>query len=151
MSDPAHAGLDNRVRLFVYRFFLDEGRPPVPPEISTALVRPVEDVEASLRRLADAHVLVLAPGTPYVWMANPLSAIPTPFPVEVAGRTWFGNCIWDALGLVAMLGRDGDVRTWCPDCAQPLSVAVRDGSAAGEGILHFAVPARRWWEDIGFT
>jgi hypothetical protein len=37
-------------------------------------------------------------------MAMPLSAIPTPFQVEVGGRHFFGNCIWDALGIVAMLG-----------------------------------------------
>lgn len=103
-------------------------------------------------RLAEGHFLVLAPGTPYVWMANPLSAIPTPFPVEVGGRTWFGNCIWDALGVVAMLGGTGTVTTWCPDCGEHLSVSVEDNRlSSGEGVVHFAVPAAHWWDDIGFN
>src|SRR5438477_601132 len=89
---------DVAVRLEVYRFFVEHGRPPVPVEIGQALNVNQAAVEESLKRLAQGHVLVLAPGTPYIWMANPLSAIPTPFSVEAADRTWFGHRIWSALG-----------------------------------------------------
>jgi hypothetical protein len=144
--------VDASVRLEVYRFFVDQGRPPVPAEIAAALEMDQSSVEDSLRRLAEGHVLVLAPGTPYIWMASPLSALPTPFQVEAADRTWFGNCIWDALGIVAMLGGTGRVRTWCPDCRERLAVSVEgDRVTSGEGVIHFAVPAARWWDDIGFS
>jgi Alkylmercury lyase len=144
--------IDADVRLNVYRFFVSEGRPPVPGEVAKALGRDQASVEESLRRLARAHVLVLAPGTPYIWMANPLSAIPTPFQVEVGGRRFFGNCVWDALGIVAMLGGSGTVSTWCPDCREQMSVTVADnGVAVGEGVVHFDVLAAHWWDDIGFT
>jgi len=144
--------VDTSVRLEVYRFFVARGRPPVPAEIADALDVDQASVEESLRRLADGHVLVLAPGTPYIWMANPLSAIPTPFSVEVAGRTLFGNCIWDSLGVVAMLGGTGIVRTWCPDCRDRLAVSIeRNHLSSGEGVVHFAVPAAHWWDDIGFN
>src|SRR5207245_9659912 len=88
--------VDAAVRIEVYRFFVDQGRPPVPPEIAETLRMEQAPVEDSVRRLAAAHVLVLAPGTPSIWMGNPSTAIPTPFSVEAAVRTWFGNCIWDA-------------------------------------------------------
>ena len=149
MTDDAT--FDNEVRLALYRLFVDRGRAPIPTEIARELGEPLVDVEASLQRLADAHVIVLASGSTYVWMANPLSAIPTSFRVETQGREWFGNCIWDALGIVAMLGDDGDVQTSCPDCGDEMSLAVRAGEVSGEGLVHFAVPAARWWEDIGFT
>lgn len=85
-------------------------------------------------------------------MANALSAIPTPFQVEIGGRRFFGNCIWDALGVVAMLGGAGTVTTWCPDCGEQMSVVVADNRlASGHGVVHFAVPAAQWWDDIGFT
>jgi Alkylmercury lyase len=143
---------DTAVRLEVYRFFIDRGRPPVPAEIAEAVGTDQASVEDSLRRLAEGHVLVLAPGTPYIWMANPFSAIPTPFSVEANGRTWFGNCIWDGLGIVAMVGGNGSVKTWCPDCGERLTVSVRDHeSSSGEGVVHFAIPAARWWDDIGFN
>jgi hypothetical protein len=145
--------LDRDVRLAVYRKIVDKGWPPIAPEIAGGLGVATADIEASLYRLAEGHVLVLAPGTPYVWMANPFSAIPTPFEVEVGDRRYFGNCIWDALGIPACLKTDGHIRTYCPDCSEPLSLVVRDGSleASAEGVIHFAVPAARWWDDIGST
>lgn len=80
--------LDAAVRLEVYRFFVDRGRPPVPAEVAETVRTDQASVEDSLRRLAEAHVLVLAPGTPYVWMAKPLSAIPTPFQVGRSALLW---------------------------------------------------------------
>jgi alkylmercury lyase-like protein len=148
--DPERA--DTAVRLEVYRFFVDRGRPPVPAEIAEALAMDQGSVEDSLRSLAEQHVLVLAPGTPYIWMANPLSAIPTPFEVQTRGRSWYGNCIWDALGVIAMLDGTGRVTTWCPDCHEQLSVSVEDNRVtSGSGVVHYAVPAAHWWDDIGFN
>jgi len=145
--------LDRDVRLAVYRKIVEKGRPPTPPEMAVGLGIETLDVEASIQRLADGHVLVLAPGTPYIWMANPFSAIPTPFEVEVGDRLYFGNCIWDALGISACLHADAHIRTYCPDCSEPLSLDVRDGEleATSEGVVHFAVPAAHWWDDIGST
>jgi len=145
--------LDRDVRLAVYRKIVEKGRPPTPPEMAVGLGIETLDVEASIQRLADGHVLVLAPGTPYIWMANPFSAIPTPFEVEVGDRLYFGNCIWDALGISACLHADAHIRTYCPDCSEPLSLDVRDGALepSANGVIHFAVPAARWWDDIGST
>ena len=68
------------------------------------------------------------------------------------GRSYHGNCVWDALGVIAMLGSDGEVETSCADCDSPLELSVRDGALAPtDTVVHFAVPAARWWEDIVFT
>jgi hypothetical protein len=147
---------EQRVRLHVMDRIVDSGRAPTVDETARALRVAEDDAAAAYRRLAEGRALVLAPGTLDVWMANPLSAVPTDFPVTVAGRRVFGNCIWDALGVVAMLaGRDGDgrVTTSCPDCGEPLVVEIAEGrlDPALEAVAHFAVPAARWWEDIGFT
>jgi hypothetical protein len=154
VASPGDAGaFDRDIRLTVYRKIVAEGMPPTAPEIARGLGVPTPDVEASFRRLADGHVLVLAPGTPYIWMANPFSAIPTPFEVQVGDRRYFANCIWDALGIPACLHADARIDTYCPDCSEPLSLEVRDHELAepAEGVLHFAVPAARWWDDIGST
>ncbi|HEX9824067.1 MAG TPA: organomercurial lyase [Actinomycetota bacterium] len=144
--------LDPHVRRLVYERFAEESRPPSPAEIAHELGAPPSEVDASLRRLADQHVLVLAGGGTSIWMANPFSAVPTDFRVEIADRAWWGSCIWDSFGIVAMFGGTGIVRTWCHDCGDPLEVGVQDGELrGGEGVAHFAVPAARWWEDIGYT
>jgi hypothetical protein len=144
--------LDDDVRVFVYRFMVDNRRPPMPIEIGTALGTGSAEIEAALTRLADAHVLVLAPGTPYIWLANPLSALPSPFAVTAGGRQYFGICIWDALGVIAMLGDEGRVTCLCPDCGEELTVRVRDGQVEPHGyVIHYAIPAAHWWDDIGYT
>ena len=124
----------------------------MPPELGRDLEMPTDQVEASLRRLADARVLVLAPGTPYIWMANPLSALPSPYRVRARGRDWWGICVWDAFGIIAMLGGDGSVHSLCPDCGDNLDVQVRDGDVLDPGyVVHYVVPAANWWDDIGFN
>ena len=148
----AVADLDNDVRLHIYERFVAGGRPPTIAETAAALGRDESDIEDSYRRLEQAHVIVLAPGTLNVWMANPLSAVPTPFRVETPKGSFWGNCIWDALGVVSMLGGQGRVSTACPDCGEPMEVGVENGEVqAGKGVAHFAVPAARWWDNIGFT
>jgi Alkylmercury lyase len=144
---------DREIRLNVYRTIVAEGVPPTAPEVAASLGVTTPDVEASFRRLADGHVLVLAPGTPYIWMANPFSAIPTPFEVVVGDRRYFANCIWDALGIPACLHADALIETYCPDCSERLSLRVQDDSLEepAEGVIHFAVPAAHWWDDIGST
>ena len=149
---PTTDDLDRDVRLHVFGDFVARGRPPTPVATAAALGRPAAAVEAAYRRLAEGRVIVLAPGTPFVWMANPLSALPTPFEVEVGGRSYFGSCAWDALGIPAMLGAPGTVRTTCADCGEPFTLAVDpdDGPDDLGGLVHFTVPARHWWDDIGF-
>ena len=145
-------GLDDRVRLHLYERFVAEARPPGVEETGEALGIGRAEAAAAYRRLEQSRVIVLAPGTTNVWMANPLSAVPTAFPVESEQGEFFGNCIWDGLGVVAMLGRSGRVSTRCPDCQEPLVFAVRDGELEPiEAVVHYVVPAARWWDNIGFN
>jgi hypothetical protein len=145
--------LDNRVRLHIYERFLAEGRPPTAAETAEALGISADESEAAYRRLEQCRVIVLAPGTTNVWMANPLSAVPTRFRVvSDDGRSWWGNCVWDGLGVLAMVGLDGTVDSSCPDCGEKIELRVEDGELQPvDAVIHFAVPAARWWENIGFT
>ena len=144
---------DSEIRCWIYQHFVDTGRAPSPVEIAVQFQLTPGAVEDGLRRLQDeADALVLLPGTPYIWMAEPFSAVPTPFRVRSGTRGWWGNCIWDALGILALIDTDGTVSTACPHSGQPLRVtAANRGLEDAQGIVHFAVPAREWWRDIGFT
>ena len=138
--------------MFVFRETADTGRVPAVSEIADGLLLSMDDVQAALSRLAVGRVLVLAPGTTNIWMANPFSAVPTPFRVLAKGRTYFGNCIWDALGIPAILDADGTVETTCGDCGDRMALEARNGTLARPaGVVHFAVPAARWWDNIGYT
>jgi hypothetical protein len=150
--DEDQDALDGRVRLHIYERFARAGRPPTCELTADALGRDPADVVHAFRRLAEGHVIVLEPGTLDVWMANPFSARPTSFRVEAGDRWWWGNCAWDGPGILAVLGLDGAVRTSCPDCEEPLELRIEAEELQPiQAVAHFAVPARRWWEDIGFT
>ena len=85
-------------------------------------------------------------------MANPFSGVPTPYRLQADGRWWFANCGWDAFGICFALHADGLIESTCPDCAEPIGVDLREGQPEDETLLfHCLVPARSWWEYIGFT
>jgi len=105
-----------------------------------------------MERLHFGHAIVLDAQTREPWMALPFSAVPTPFAVEGAGRSWFANCAWDAFGIPILLGVDAVITTTCQDCAGPIVYRVEGGRLAdAHGVVHFAVPASQWWDNIGFT
>jgi alkylmercury lyase-like protein len=113
---------------------------------------PVSEVEGGWRRLHEAHALVLDLPKAAIRMANPFSAVPTPFRVHAADRDWYANCAWDAFGICVVLEADGRIETSCPDCGEAIHVEVRDMRPDDESLLfHCLVPAARWWEDIVFT
>lgn len=146
------AAFDRRVRLATYRHFVERAAAPTPADLAGPLGTTPGAVRAAWERLAESHVLVLHPDTGALWMAMPFSAVPTGFRVHAAGRAWWANCAWDALGISAMLGEPARIEATCGDCGEALPVETTGRELArGEGVVHFAVPARQWWEDIGFT
>jgi len=144
--------LASDVRIHVFREAAATARIPQAPEIARAIGQPESDVRAALHHLAANKVLILAPNDGNIWAANPFCAVPSGFRVDAAGKRYWGICIWDALGIAAALGKDAVITASCGDCGERMVVEVRDGQLArGEGIVHFAIPARNWWDNIGFT
>lgn len=141
---------DSALRLCIYDEIVRTSEAPSLAALARHFDAPEKEIRDSLRRLHDAHMLVLQPSGE-VLMANPFSAVPTPFVTEAGGRRWFGNCIWDALGILATLHADGRVLTSCASSGDNMELAVRHRALTGDGIVHFALPARRWWDDIVFN
>jgi hypothetical protein len=121
------------LRREVMRAFAAAGTPPA-----------VRDRDG-LRSLAEHHVVVLDEAGAIV-MAHPFAAPGAGTIVEAGGRTWWGSCAWDGLGIVAALGLDRAIVR-----SNGLSVSVESGRVTGDAVFHVAVPARRWWDDIAHT
>ena len=149
MPRPDH--FDRRLRLFVYRQMIRTGACPSIAEMSKSLRVPARSIRAGLSRLSESHAFMKQENGE-LWRVAPFSAIPTAFPVTVGKRSWFGNCIWDALGIPAMLGKNAQIGASCGCCNLTMPIEVRDGKLrAGPGIIHIAVPAREWYKDVAFT
>ena len=140
------------VRLYVFRQAASTARVPQSRQIAEALQRPEEEIHEALRHLAAGKVLILAPNDGNIWAANPFCAVPSGFRVESGGKTYWGICIWDALGIPATLGKDAVIQAFCGDCSEPMTLEISGGKLKRtEGIIHFAIPAHHWWDNIGFT
>ncbi|GAC1666989.1 MAG: hypothetical protein PVS3B2_05230 [Candidatus Dormibacteraceae bacterium] len=143
----------NKVRLHVLRTAMNGQGVPSASQAAAALGISEEQAVESYRQLAEGHVYVLEPGDPTrLRMANPFSAVPTAHEVNARGKSYYGNCIWDACGIVSLLGGTGEVHTRCPDCGDPMTLAMADRKLVHkEGVVHFSVPSARSWDDIIFT
>jgi hypothetical protein len=151
-------GMDWRVRATIYDAAIRRGTLPSVSELVEALRAGREEVTSALDRLADAHVLVLQPGSHEILMAMPFSAVPTSFDVTWDECRTYANCAWDALGVPAMTRRPAVIRAACACCGHGIRLEVDEGSVraggeapAGEAVIHFALPVREWWRDVVYT
>lgn len=143
---------DGEVRFAIYQSFLEQNCAPTAPELAQRLSCTTEKVQAALRRLDAGHVITLQRDSDAILRAPPFWAAPTSFHVEAGRQFWWGSCIWDALGIPAMLQRDARIVTSCGCCSAKMTLEVSGSSLRdAEGVIHFAVPASRWYEDVVFT
>ncbi len=150
--DAAMNDDDIRLRIATYRLFVEMDRVPTVDDVAAAVGLPIDEAILAWHRLAEAHAIVLEPGTNRLRMANPFSAVPTSHRVRVAGRWWFANCAWDAFGICAALHADGRIESTCLDCGERIDVEVRDRQPDDASLVfHCGVPAASWWDDIVFT
>lgn len=83
--------LENDVRLYVYEYFVSEGKAPTTLETAQSLCVDPEQIREAFDALAEKHVLVLHPDSREIWMAMPFSAIPTAFKVIRGESAWWAN------------------------------------------------------------
>jgi Alkylmercury lyase len=150
-SNKDRGELDVTLRRFIYRHFIRTTRAPSVSEMAKALGCSLREVRKPLASLCGTHAFVQQENGE-LWRAAPFSAVPTAFTVAIGRRTWYGNCIWDALGIPAMLGKNARIDASCGCCNFEMRLELKEGRLLGpQGIIHIAVPARDWYKDIVFT
>ena len=144
---------DTAVKMNIYQTSVRTTRPPATRDVSVALGAPLSEVEAAFENLHKKRLLVPEPGDPSrIRMAPPFSGIETPFLVRVGEMDYYANCAWDALGISAALHQDAVVEASDAHTGEPIRLEIRDGHPLPEPcVIHFAVPAALWWQDIVYT
>jgi len=144
---------DTSVKLNIYETIAHTTRMPISTDVASAIGSSVAEVAQAFQRLYEKRLLVLEPGSSsHIRMAPPFSGIETQHRVQIEEKVYFANCAWDAFGIAAALKRDADIESTCADCSEPLTFQIREGRPLPqEGIIHFAVPAAQWWQDIIYT
>ena len=150
-AQTANDVFDSTLRQYIYKFLIREGKAPTISQMASGLRSPLTKIKSSLQRLAQTHAFVLQENGE-LWRAAPFSAVPTAFPVRVGKHSWYGNCIWDALGIPAMLHKDALIDASCGCCNYEMVLEVKNGKLLKpKGTIHFALPPRQWYNDIVFT
>ncbi len=140
------------VRLFIYKILTDTEQPPTAADIAARFGITSEDAQRLLRGLHDRHAIFLDPDSGAVRMANPYSAVPTPYRVLANGHSYWANCAWDAFGIAAMLGADAEIEARTANDDAPLRLTIRDGQFEGDAaIVHFLQPFAHWYDNLIFT
>ena len=144
---------DTTVKLHIYETIAKTTQPPTTRDVAHALGGPLTEVEAAFDRLHKKRLLVPEPGDPArIRMAPPFSGIETPFRVKVQDKLYYANCAWDALGIPAALHDDAVVEAVDGYNGEPITLEVKDGQPLPQPcVIHFAVPAAHWWDDIIYT
>ena len=144
---------DTAVKLTIYETIARTTQAPTSVEVAKALSTSPEEVEAAFERLHKKRLLVPEPGnSSRIRMAPPFSGVETPFRVKVHDKIYYANCVWDALGIAAALQADAMIETSDGQSGEPMLLEVRHGQPVPEAcVIHFAVPAAQWWDDILYT
>jgi hypothetical protein len=143
---------DTRVKLTVYKWFAAHGAAPGVSDIASLVAASANDVREAYARLRANRVLLLEPDGETIRMAPPFSGVPTQHRVVVDEQSYFANCAWDALGIVAALHKPGVVHSECAESRVALRLEVGvDGPAPSDWLFHCLVPASQWWKDLVFT
>lgn len=143
------------VRKYIFDYFLENSRAPVLEEIMALFKATRGEAARVLEELEAAHHVVRVPGTDRILMANPFSALDTPFRVNIGDKRYFGACAWDAVAYHVMLSRDTQVESFCHHCAEPINIRFSKGrvisSRPPDPLVYLSLPAAKWWEDIVIT
>ena len=141
-----------RLRKYVFDFFLDTTHAPMLEDIMREFRLRRDEAHAGLKQLEASHHILLLPGTQRILMANPYSAIATPFRDTIGGKTYFANCAWDTVALHVMLDRPADVEASCHHCAEPIRLRLEQGkktsSDPAEPLIFLSVPVSKWFENL---
>lgn len=153
MSDPGKISDDDlAVRTFVYQQFVQTARPPSVAETAVQFNLSETEARNCYQRLHDNHFFFLEPGTLDVRMANPFSALPTKFRVQVGPVAYWANCAWDMLGIPAALHQDAVIEAEYEDGGGTAVLTVKNGQVQHDGgVIHFPLPVCHWYDDLILT
>jgi hypothetical protein len=140
------------LRHFVYDRITVTGRPPSLSDIAGTFRTSTAGAAAAIGSLNIGKAILAHPESGEIWMAGPFSADPTPYKVRCEGVAYYANCAWDMLGIPALLRQAAVIDTVCTDCGAPMGMTVDpERGPSVEGVVNFLLPARRWYDNIGFT
>ena len=140
------------LRVFIYDEILARGKPPSSAVIGARFDTSPVEARQALAGLKIGKTVLVDPRSGEIWMAGPFSAVPSAYRVVSGARAWWANCAWDMFGVSMIASARAQIETRCTDCAEAMTIACDPAvEPSDEAVVHFLMPASRWYDDIGFT
>jgi len=140
------------LRRFIYDELIANGLPPSTARIAEHFRVTPHAARTTLAEMKIGKTVLAHPTTGEIWMAGPFASKRTPYEITRGTSRWWANCAWDMLGVAVIVGPPVTLRAACTDCRLTFVMDVGEhGPPQSEWVVHFLLPARRWYEDIGFT
>jgi hypothetical protein len=143
------------LRRFIYDQLLSRGLPPSSEQIGEHFGVSADEARLAIGSMKIGKTVLPHPTTGEIWMAGPFAARPSTYRVFGNRLAWWANCAWDMLGVMVIANEPVRVETECTDCREPLTIDATPERGVAESVrdmvVHFLVPARHWYDDIGFT
>jgi hypothetical protein len=141
------------LRVFIYDHTIHRGTVPSSLEIGEHFGMVPGEVRSRLASLDLGKIVVTRPRTGEIWMAGPFAAGPTQYRLSDGTMNWYANCAWAMFGITMFVGRPLLAEAPCADCGERVTVECDPNHPPSESqaVVHFLVPARKWYDDLGFT
>jgi hypothetical protein len=143
---------EETVRGALTRSIAGLGHAPDEEDLAKALGMKVDELRVRLRRLADAHALLLHPGGTRPWVVHPFALAPGGCWVRTPRRGYWANCLYCGLGVAAALDCEATITTRLGGEAETVTYEVRDGQVSpSDHFFHLSTPPARWWDNVIFA
>jgi len=140
---------DQDLRGLLTRMIAERGHAPGLTELAEAAGLSEDETSSSLRRLHEAHALLLHPHGCEPWAVHPFALSPGSCWVETAERGYWANCLYCALGIAAALRGDARITTRFGGESETRVFRVEAGALIDtEGVFHLSTPVRLWWANV---
>lgn len=140
---------DLELRGALTRMIAELGFAPRNAALAAALGSSEEAVEQGLRRLHDAHALLLHPHRCVPWVVHPFALSPGSCWVETVRGGWWANCVYCGFGIAAATELDATIFTRLGGEREPVDIHVREGEVAEQDLLfHLSTPVCEWWSNV---
>jgi hypothetical protein len=141
--------IDHEVRGALTRAIAALGHAPTNDDLARGVGLAPQELERSLRRLHDAHALVLHPSGCRPWVVHPFALSPGACWVDAGARGYWANCLYCAFGIAAALGRDVTIHTRFGGESEAVRYEVRGGRPnPTQDLFHLSTPVAQWWDNV---
>jgi hypothetical protein len=112
----------------------------------------VAEAEAGLRRLHDAHALLLHPRNNRPWVVHPFALSPGSCWVQTPRLGYWPNCFYGAFGIAAVLSSAAITTPPIGGEAETVRYVVADGHPRrSTDVFHLSTPVAQWWDNVVFA